>query len=112
LFRNISNKIVELLFTLNRCNEARERYNRYLEPRPQNPYKGEMDFVMASCLEEEGKLMEAYQSFKALEGNYKLPALVQMKLEGLENRIKKGKSDAPAEKKGTRLKPKRDRGRT
>ena len=92
-------KIVELLFTLNRCDEARQRYHRYLEARPQNPFKDEMDFVMASCLEEEGHLVEAYKSFKALEGVYKLPALVRMKLEGLEARIKKGKSPGRKKKK-------------
>lgn len=54
-------------------------------------YKQEMYFVMASCLEEDGKLEEAFRSFKALEGKYRYPNLIKMKLEGLENRIKKKK---------------------
>lgn len=84
-------KIVELYFTLGKCEMARERYQKFIKMKPKNPFKGEMDFVMASCLEDEGKLLVAYKSFKALEGKYKYPAMVKMKLEGLEGRIKKSK---------------------
>ncbi len=84
-------KIVELYYTLGKCEPARQRYQEFIKGKLKNAFKGEMDFVMASCLEEEGKLLVAYKSFKALEGKYKYPAMVKMKLEGLEGRIKKSK---------------------
>lgn len=84
-------KIVELHYTLNECEKARESYKAFTKSRANNPFKAEMDFVMASCLEDEGQLVSAYKSFKALEGNYKYPTMVKMKLEGLEGRIKKDK---------------------
>ncbi len=101
-------KIVELHFTLGQCKQARRRYQEFVDINPANPYMGEMDFVMASCLEEEGQLVAAYQSFKALEGNYKYPAMVKMKLEGLEGRIKK--NNQPKSGKKRRKKRSRRRG--
>ena len=90
---------MELLYTLDRCPEARTRYQEYLKTNPNNSFLGEMDFVMASCLEEEGKLRAALKSFKALEGNYKYPKMVQMKLEGLQSRIKKNQPKKKRKKK-------------
>ena len=49
----------------------------------------EMDFVIASCFEEEGKFEKAYEGFKTLEGIYPYPNLLRMKLDGIENRLKK-----------------------
>jgi len=57
---------------------------------PKSEFSSEMEFVMASCLEDEGKLKLAYNRFKSLEGSYKYPALLKMKLEGIEGRINKG----------------------
>ena len=48
-----------------------------------------MDFIVASCLEEEGHLQEAYNQFKNLEGQYIYPAILKMKLNGIEKRMKK-----------------------
>jgi hypothetical protein len=48
-----------------------------------------MDFIVASCLEEEGHLQEAYNQFKTLEGHYIYPAILKMKLDGIEKRMKK-----------------------
>ena len=48
-----------------------------------------MDFLVASCLEEEGHLQDAYNRFKALEGQYTYPSILKMKLVGIEKRIKK-----------------------
>lgn len=93
-------KIVELHYTLNQCGKAREQYKTFIQANADNPYKAEMDFVMASCLEDEGQLVAAYKSFKALEGNYKYPPMVKMKLEGLEGRIKK--DNQPKQVKGKR----------
>lgn len=82
-------KITNILYTLNRCQESRKRYGWFMKRFPESRFVSEMDFVMASCTEEEGDYEKAYQNFKALEGTYPYPTLLKMKLEGIENRIKK-----------------------
>ena len=72
----------------------------FVEKYPKSQFLSEMEFVIASCLEEEEKLEEAYQQFKSLKGRYPYPTLLKMKLEGIESRIqkkadKKGKSKFP-----------------
>jgi TolA-binding protein len=83
-------RITEILHNMERCEDAREKYSQFRVLYPKSTFSGEMEFVMASCLEEEGKLTLAYNRFKKLEGDYKYPALLKMKLEGIEGRIKKG----------------------
>ena len=83
-------RITEILHNMERCGDAREKYSQFRVLYPKSTFSGEMEFVMASCLEEEGKLKLAYNRFKKLEGDYKYPALLKMKLEGIEGRIKKG----------------------
>ena len=73
-------KVIEILYTLNRCPEAREQYRHFNLEYSNSRYKSEMDFVVASCLEEEGHLQDAYNRFKALEGQYAYPAILKMKL--------------------------------
>jgi len=82
-------KIVEILYALNRCPEARERYRQFNLEYSNSRFKSEMDFVVASCLEEEGHLQDAYNLFKALEGQYTYPSILKMKLVGIEKRIEK-----------------------
>jgi hypothetical protein len=48
-----------------------------------------MDFVMASCQEDEGKLKKAYTAFKSLVGRYPYASILNMKLKGIETRLKK-----------------------
>ena len=83
-------RITEILHNMERCVDAQEKYSQFRVLYPKSTFSGEMEFVMASCLEEEGKLKLAYNRFKSLEGDYKYPALLKMKLEGIEGRIKKG----------------------
>jgi TolA-binding protein len=82
-------KIIEILYTLNRCPEARAQYRYFNLEYSGSRFKSEMDFVVASCLEEEGNLQDAYNRFKALEGLYTFPSILKMKLVGIETRIKK-----------------------
>lgn len=82
-------KITSVLHTLKRCGESRERYKWFVKEFPKSRFMSEMDFVIASCFEEEGQFEKAYESFKALEGIYPYPILLKMKLEGIENRLKK-----------------------
>ncbi len=82
-------KIIEILFTLNRCSQVNELYERFVANYPDSRFKTEIDYVMASCLEEEGELKEAYIRFKSLENRYAYPALLKMKMEGIEKRIEK-----------------------
>lgn len=82
-------KIIEILYTLSRCPEAREQYRHFNLEYSESRFKEDMDFVVASCLEEEGHLQEAYNQFKALEGHYIYPAILKMKLVGIEKRMKK-----------------------
>ena len=82
-------KIIEILYALSRCPEAREQYRHFNLEYSESRFKEDMDFVVASCLEEEGHLQEAYNGFKALEGHYIYPAILKMKLVGIEKRMKK-----------------------
>ena len=82
-------KIVEILYALNRCPEAREQYRYFSLKYSNSRFKSEMDFVVASCLEEEGHLQDAYNLFKSLEGQYSYPSILKMKLVGIEKRIEK-----------------------
>ena len=82
-------KIIEILYALSRCPEAREQYRHFNLEYSGSRFKEDMDFVVASCLEEEGHLQEAYNRFKALEGHYIYPAILKMKLMGIEKRMKK-----------------------
>jgi len=84
-------KIVEILYTLNRCPEVREQYRHFNLEYSNSRFKSEMNFVVASCLEEEGHLQDAYNLFKALEGQYTYPSILKMKLIGIEKRIEKKK---------------------
>ncbi len=82
-------KIIEILYALSRCPEAREQYRHFNLEYSKSRFKEDMDFVVASCLEEEGHLQEAFNRFKALEGRYIYPAILKMKLVGIEKRMKK-----------------------
>jgi TolA-binding protein len=82
-------KIVEILYALNRCPEAREQYRYFNLEYSNSRFKSEMDFVVASCLEDEGYLQDAYNLFKTLEGQYSFPSILKMKLVGIEKRIEK-----------------------
>jgi tetratricopeptide (TPR) repeat protein len=82
-------KIIEILYALNRCPEARKQYRDFNLEYSGSRFKSEMDFVVASCLEEEGHLQDAYNHFKALEGQYMFPSILKMKLVGIEKRIEK-----------------------
>jgi TolA-binding protein len=85
-------KVVEILYTLQRCSQARQYYDDFLEKYPASKLKDEASFIMASCLEEGGKLQEAYNRFKLLEDDYPYPAILKTKMAGLKKRIKKRKN--------------------
>ena len=61
----------------------------FFEIFPGSKYLNEINFILASCLEEKGKLDEAYNKFKLLRNKYIYPVLLKMKMESLEKRIKK-----------------------
>ena len=82
-------KIIEILYALSRCPDAREQYRHFNLEYAESRFKEDIDFVVASCLEEEGHLQEAFNGFKALEGRYIYPAILKMKLVGIEKRMKK-----------------------
>jgi len=82
-------KILETMYTLNRCSPIPKLYNRFIDSYPNSKYLSEMKFVAASCLEEKGMLKEAYAEFQSLKKNYTYPALLEMKLENIEKRINK-----------------------
>ncbi len=82
-------KILEIQYTLNRCPDVQSHYDKFLDSYLGSKYQNEMKFVVASCLEEEGMLQEAFDMFQSLKNNYTYPALLKMKIEGIEKRIKK-----------------------
>ncbi len=82
-------KTIEIFYTLSRCPEAREQYRHFNLEYSESRFKEDIDFIVASCLEEEGHLQEAYNRFKVLEGHYIYPAILKMKLMGIEKRMKK-----------------------
>ncbi|MCH8157550.1 MAG: tetratricopeptide repeat protein, partial [Nitrospinae bacterium] len=77
-------KTLEILYTLNRCLDVRGHYDQFIEKYPGSKFQNEMKFVVASCLEEEEKLEEAFSMFQSLRDNYAYPPLLKMKLEGIE----------------------------
>ena len=81
-------KILETLYTLNRCSEIPKHYKKFLSTYPDSKFSSEMKFVVASCLENEGMLQEAFELFQSLQGNYTYPSLLKMKMEAIEKRIK------------------------
>ena len=89
LAERAQSKILETLYTLNRCSEVPKHYKDFIDSYPTSKYLSEMKFVVASCLEEKGMLKEAYDEFKSLKTDYTYPALLEMKLENIEKRIKK-----------------------
>ena len=96
-------RMIEILYTLHRCDEAREMYSKFRVRHPDSAYTNEIEFIMASCLEDEGKLKLALARFKSLEGKYKYPALLKMKMEGVENRINKGGKSKRKVRRGLRM---------
>ena len=82
-------KILEVLYTLNRCPDIQDHYHKFLNAYPGSKYRNEMTFVVASCLEDEGMLQEAFKKFQSLQNNYIYPSILKMKLESLEKRITK-----------------------
>jgi|TARA_B110000438_G_scaffold293876_1_gene334417 TolA-binding protein len=82
-------KMSEILYALNRCPEALEKYKVFAKQFPDSSFLSEMDFVMASCKEEDGRLKEAHLAFKSLVGRYPYTSILNMKLEGIETRLKK-----------------------
>ena len=82
-------RITNILYTSGHCKKVRERYNWFVKRYPKSKYTSEMDFVIASCLEEEGELSLAYDKFKSLEKEYPYPSLLKMKLEKIEERVRK-----------------------
>jgi TolA-binding protein len=88
-------KTLEVLYTLNRCSDVRAYYAKFLKSNPTSKLRNEMTFVVASCLEDEGMLQEAFDRFQSLQGKYIYPSLLKMKLEGIEKRIKKKRPVVP-----------------
>ena len=82
-------KIIETLYTLNRCSDVQDYFKHFFGIFPGSKYLNEINFILASCLEEKGKLDEAYNKFKSLKNEYAYPVLLKMKMESLEKRIKK-----------------------
>ena len=86
-------KILETLYALNRCSEITEYHNDFINSHPDGKYRSEIEFILASCIEDKGMLKEAYKGFKALEMDYAYPALLKMKLENIEKRINKNEQE-------------------
>ena len=82
-------KILETLYALNRCSEVPEYHNNFIDSYPDSKYRSEMEFILASCIEDKGMLKEAYDDFQALKAHYTHPVLLEMKLEDIEKRINK-----------------------
>ncbi|MFQ5443873.1 MAG: outer membrane protein assembly factor BamD [Nitrospinales bacterium] len=82
-------RLTNIQYSLGRCDKAREQYDRFIILYPESKFRSEVDFVMASCLEEEGKLVEALKKFKGLKDSYSYPSLLENKLAGLKRRIEK-----------------------
>ncbi len=82
-------RIIEILYALSRCTEAREQYRHFKLKYEESRFKKDIDFIVASCLEEEGHLQEAFNRFKTLEGRYIYPVVLKMKLVGIEKRMQK-----------------------
>jgi TolA-binding protein len=82
-------RIAETLFTLNRCRDMPPVHQAFKLKYSGSEYNNEIDFLRASCMEEEGELKEALNLFQTLVGRYNYPPLLEMKIDSLKHRIKK-----------------------
>ncbi len=80
-----------ILILEGRLDEAREDFQRLIDRYPDSRYQIQARFDLAKLLEEEGRLEEALKNYRQLKG-VSPPALLQKKIEHLEQRItaKKG----------------------
>ena len=74
---------LEILYLLNRCVDIKDHYNKFLQGYPKSKYSNEMMVVVASCLENQGMLQEAFKMFQSLGNNYTYPSLLRMKIEAI-----------------------------
>ena len=79
-----------ILLLEGRADEARQDWQSLIEQYPDSSYQVQARFDLAKLLEEEGSLEAALQSYQQLEG-FTHPALLQKKIDHLEQRIKKKK---------------------
>ncbi|MCD6186818.1 MAG: tetratricopeptide repeat protein [Desulfuromusa sp.] len=76
-----------ILLLEGRVDEARQDWQSLIEQYPDSSYQVQARFDLAKLLEEEGSLEAALQSYQQLEG-FSYPALLQKKIDHLEQRIK------------------------
>ena len=80
-----------VLYIMGRCREAIEAFGRLTAERPESPWRLDAGLSAASCLEEEEKLAEAIEAYRALAARYPDNHVIPKRLIAAKNRLAKRK---------------------
>ncbi|MCH7646784.1 MAG: tetratricopeptide repeat protein [Nitrospinae bacterium] len=80
-----------VLYIMGRCREANEVFGRLTAERPESPWRLDAGLSAASCLEEQEKLPEAIEAYRALAERYPDNHVIPKRLSAAKNRLAKRK---------------------
>jgi len=80
-----------VLYIMGRCREANEVFGRLTAERPESPWRLDAGLSAASCLEEQEKLPEAIEAYRALVERYPDNHVIPKRLSAAKNRLAKRK---------------------
>ncbi len=80
-----------VLYIMGRCREANEVFGRLTAERPESPWRLDAGLSVASCLEEQEKLPEAIEAYRALAERYPDNHVIPKRLSAAKNRLAKRK---------------------
>jgi TolA-binding protein len=83
-------RLADSYYVEDKVEEALTVYKMTLPRLKEAKLIGRVNFRIANCLEELGRLKEAVEHYKALLGTYDNPEAVRIRLAGVQERIKKG----------------------
>ena len=76
-------------FILGSCDKAMEGYEKYLQEFPKSKFSFEAKYSIANCMEEKEDLPGALEIYKSIKGDHPNKRLVELKIEGIEDRLAK-----------------------
>jgi outer membrane protein assembly factor BamD (BamD/ComL family) len=80
-----------VLYIVGRCREANEVFGRLTAEQPESPWRLDAGLSAASCLEEQEKLAEAIEAYRALAVQYPDNHVIPQLLAAAKNRLAKRK---------------------
>ncbi len=80
-----------VLYIMGRCREANEAFGRLTAEQPESPWRLDAGLSAASCLEEQEKIAEAIEAYRALAARYPDNHVIPKRLSAAKNRLAKRK---------------------